>query len=105
MNLARTYDLANATAIDFKTDAGGNGTIADPARVRAFATALDTTLPTTQVVVQRDTRLTRYYLHFRFERSSVSLEYDSGNGVLSVLADGCSVRPGPDFAALIARIP
>ena len=67
--------------------------------------ALDTTPPTTQAVVQRDTRLTRYYLHFRFEGSSVSLEYDSGNGVLSVLADGCSVRPGPDFAALIARIP
>lgn len=105
VNVARTYDLASATAIDFKTDAGGSGRITDPARVRAFAAALDTTLPTTQAVLQRDTRPTRYYLHFNFERSSVSLEYDAGNGVLSVLADGCSVKPGPGFASLITGIP
>lgn len=105
VNVARMYDLASATAIVFKTDAGGNGTITDPARVRALAAALDATLPTTQVVWQREMSPTRYYLHFDFGRSSVSLEYDAKDGVLSVIADGYSVRPGPAFASLIAGIP
>ena len=105
LNVARTYDLASAIAIDFKTDVGGSGRITDPARVRAFAAALDTTLPTTQAVLQRDMRPTRYYLHVSFERSSVSFEYDAERGALSVLADGYSVDPGPGFASLITGIP
>jgi len=104
-NVARTYDLASATAIGFKTGAGGSGTITDPARVRAFAAALDATLPTTQALSARETSPMRYYLHFDFRQSSVSLEYDAKEGVLSVLADGYSVRPGPAFASLIAGIP
>lgn len=105
VNLTQTYDLARATAIDFKTGAGGTGTITDPARIRAFAGALDSTLPTSQATFVRDSSPTRYYLHFAFAASSVSLEYEGKDGVLSVVADGFSVRPGPAFASVIAAIP
>jgi hypothetical protein len=104
-NVARSYSLAQATSLAYKTGAGGNGTITDAARVRALASALDATLPTTQAVWDQSGTPTTYYLHFDFGTSSVSLQYEAKDNVLTVLADGYSVRPAPDFAALIAALP
>lgn len=104
VNVADMYDLARATSIQFKTGAGEGGTVVDVARVRAFAAALDVTLPTKQATTQGADDPNRYYLHFNFDSSSVSLDYDAKGGVLTVLADGYSVEPGPAFASLIAGI-
>ena len=103
VNVAKSYDLATARAIAFKTGAGGNGTVTDPALIRAFAAALDATLPTTQAAARVDSP-TRYYLHVEFAGSSVSLEYEASGGILSVMADGFSVSPGPAFASVITAL-
>ncbi len=103
-NIAQAYDLARATWVAYKTGAGQSGSITDAARVRALADALDRALPTTQAVWDRNGTPTTYYLHFEFGASSVSLQYEASDGMLTVLADGYSVRPGPAFAALISAI-
>lgn len=104
VNVARMYALASAKALYYKTGDGGNGEIVDPARLQALASALDTTLATTQAVMDRLTARTHYYLSFAFEGRVLSVEYDTTTQQLSVPADGYSVRPGPAFASLIASI-
>ena len=104
INIAKVYDLTKAKALFFKSGAGANGDIVDVARVRAFADALDVSLPTRQAVWDRNGTPTTYYLHFAFEGSLVSLEYDATSGMLISVADGFAVEPGAAFASLVASL-
>jgi hypothetical protein len=105
INIARAYDLAATRMIVFKTGAGGSGEITDPARIRAFVDALDATMPTTQATLDQNSRATTYYIHFDSETRFFSIQYDSQDGVLTVAADGFSIKPGPLFAAVVAAMP
>lgn len=105
VNVAQAYDLARAMSVAYKTGTGKNGRVADASRIRALADSLDTALPTTQAIWDRNGTPTTYYLHFDFGTSSVSLQYEASDGTLTVLADGYSVRPGASFASLISSIP
>jgi hypothetical protein len=104
INVAQAYDLAASRSIYFKTGAGGNGEITDPARIRALVDALDSTMPTTQAIWDPSPPTTTYYLHFDSGTSFFSVVYDPKDGVLTVATDGFSVKPGPRFAALVAEI-
>jgi hypothetical protein len=104
INVAKAYDLASTRAIYFKTGAGGNGEITDPARIRAFVDALDVTLPTTQAVWDQTSRTAMYYLHFDSGAGFFSPVYDAASGLLTVVTDGFAVRPDPRFAALVADV-
>jgi uncharacterized protein DUF4830 len=104
VNVARSYGLVNARSIAYKTGGGASGEITDAARIRAIASALDAQLPTGQAVWDQSGTPTTYYLHFVFDSSVVSLQYEAATGVLSVLTDGYEVRPGAAFAAVIATI-
>ena len=105
INVAQAYDLAATRTIYFKTGAGGNGDVADPARIRAFVNALNTTLATTQAIWDPNPPPTTYYLHFDSGPRFFSVVYDSQEDVLTVASDGFSVKPGPEFAALVAGLP
>jgi hypothetical protein len=104
VNVAQSYRLAMARSIAYKTGAGANGEITDATRIRAIASALDAQMPTAQAAWDQNGTPTTYYLNFVFDSSVVSLQYDAGTGVLSVLADGYEVRPGAEFAAVVATI-
>jgi hypothetical protein len=104
INIARAYDLGNARSLAFKDGAGRNGEITDPARLRALVDALDLTLATTQAVFDASTPPTRTYLHFAFDSRHLSLEYDSGSGLLTVIADGFSVKAPAAFVALVGTL-
>ncbi|HKC90227.1 MAG TPA: DUF4830 domain-containing protein [Candidatus Limnocylindria bacterium] len=104
INIAQAYDLAASRTIYFKTGAGGNGEITDPARIRALVDALNTTLPTTQAIWDQNPRPTAYYLHFDSGTRFFSVVYDSQDGLLTVAADGFSVKPGAQFGTLVAEI-
>lgn len=104
IDVALAYDLAKTQRILFKTGAGVNGEITDPARIRAFVEALGGTVPTTQAVSDTISRPTAYYLHFDSGGGYVSLVYDSADGLLTIALDGLAVRPDPRFAALIAEL-
>ena len=104
INIAQAYDLAATRTIAFKTGLGGNGEITDPARIRGFVDALNATMPTTQAIWDPNPPPTTYYLHFDSGKSFFSVVYDSEHGVLTVATDGYSVKPGPEFAALVAEI-
>jgi hypothetical protein len=104
INVAQAYDLASTRTVFFKTGAGGNGEITDPARIRALVDALDATLPTTQAVWDPNSRPTTVYLHFDSGAGFFSVVYEPEDGVLNVATDGFSVMPGPEFAALVAGI-
>ena len=104
INIAQAYDLAATRTIYFKTGLGGNGEITDPARIRAFVDALNTTMPTAQAIWDPNPPSTTYYLHFDSGQSFFSVVYDSEHGILTVATDGFSVKPGPEFAALVAEI-
>lgn len=105
INIAQAYDLAATRTIVFKTGAGGSGEITDPARIRAFADALDARLPTTQAIWDQTSRATTYYIHFDSGTSFFSTQYELSDGVLTVATDGFSVNPGQRFAALVAGLP
>jgi uncharacterized protein DUF4830 len=105
INIAQAYDLVATRTIYFKTGAGGNGEITDPARIRAFVDALNTTLATRQAIWDPNPPPTTYYLHFDSGTRFFSVMYDSQEDVLTVAADGFSVKPGPEFAALVAGLP
>jgi hypothetical protein len=105
VNIARAYDLANARSIAFKTGAGGGGEITDPAKIRAFATALDETLVTVQAPVDiLQQPPTRYWFHVDFATRYLSLQYDAGDGTVSVYLDGFSAKAPARFAALVADL-
>ncbi len=104
VNLARAYNVANARMIAFKTGAGGSGEIRDPARMRAFAAALDETLPTVQATFDRETQPTTYYFHIDFPTRYLSLQYDTRDGMLTVLLDGFSAKAPARFASLVADL-
>ena len=104
INIAQAYDLAASRTIYFKTGDGGNGEITDPARIRALVDALNATLPTTQAIWDPNSRPTAYYLHFDSGTRFFSVVYDSQDGLLTVAADGFSVKPGAQFGALVAEI-
>jgi uncharacterized protein DUF4830 len=104
INIAQAYDLAATRTIYFKTGAGGNGEITDPARIRAFVDALNTTLATRQASWDPNPPPTTSYLHFDSGTGFFSVMYDSQEDVLTVAADGFTVKPGPDFAALVAGL-
>ena len=104
VNVARTYRLADATTLAFKSGAGANGDITDRARIRDIAAALDADLATTQAVWDRNGTPTTYYLHFVSDGGVVSLQYESSTGVLLSVPDGFAVAPGPAFASLIATL-
>ena len=66
--------------------------------------ALDATMPTTQAIWDQSSRPTIYYLHFDSSTRFFSTQYDSQDGVLTVVADGFSIKPGQRFAALVAGL-
>lgn len=102
VNVARLYGLARASEISYKTSNGATGSITDPAHLAAIVAAMDQTLPTEQAIWdQRQPLGTTYYLHFRFEGSSVPLQYAVEEGLVTVAADGLAVRPGPALAAAL----
>lgn len=103
-NIARLYDLASATQISFKTGAGGGGDVTDPARIKAFAQALDVSLPTTQAKFDTNTSTSRYYFHIELGARSLALEYDAQDGMLTVLLDGFSAKAPPGFDAVVASL-
>ena len=74
------------------------------ARISAFAQVLDVTLPTTQAKFDTASRPGRYYFHIEFSAQSVSLEYDSADGMLTVLLDGFSAKAPPGFDAVVASL-
>ncbi len=104
IDIAQTYDLAATRTIVFKTGAGGSGEITDPVRIRAFVDALGATSPTMQAIRDPTSRPTTYYLHFDSGAGFFSIVYDSQDGLLTVAADGFSVKPGQRLAALISEI-
>lgn len=104
INITAAYGLSRAAGLSYKTGGGSAGEVNDIGRLRALAAALDQTLPTTQAVWNRNGTPTTYYLHFTVGSSAVSLKYDSATGVLTSLADGFAVTPGPAVAALIAAL-
>lgn len=104
IDIAQAYGLAGTRRIIFKTGAGGNGEITDPARIRALVGALGGTLPTAQAAWDTTSRPTAYYLHFELGTGYLSVQYDSQDGLLTVAMDGFSVKPGQRLAALIAEI-
>jgi hypothetical protein len=101
INIAKAYDLAATRAVYFKTGAGGNGEITDPARIRALVDALDATLPTTQATWDPNPPARISYLNFDSGAGFLSLLYDPQDGLVTVAADGFAVNPGPQFAALL----
>lgn len=101
-NIAKMYDLASARSIAYKTARGGSGEIADPAKIRAIASSLDQTLPTTQAVWPPPQSLATYWLHFLFATSTVSLTYDSAAGTLTVVEDGFTATAPASLAPLVA---
>jgi hypothetical protein len=105
VNIARTYDLASARSISFKSGGGVNGEIADPARIRAFADALDEMLPTVQATFDQRQPPTKYWLHVDFQTRYLSLEYDAQSGLITVLLDGFSAKAPARFAAFVASLP
>jgi hypothetical protein len=105
VNIARAYDLASARSIAFKTGSGAGGEITDPAKIRAFASALDETLSTAQApldITQQPP--TRYWFHIDFATRYLSLQYDTGDGTVSVYLDGFSAKAPARFAALVADL-
>jgi hypothetical protein len=104
INMTAAYGLSRAVGLSYKSGGPSAGDVNDLSRVRAFATVLDQMLPTTQAVWNRNGTPTTYYLHFTVGSSAVSFEYDSASGVLTSLADGFAVTPGPAFATLIAAL-
>jgi hypothetical protein len=103
VNIARAYDLASARSIAFKTGAGGSGDISDPARIRAFADALDETVSTVQASLDHTQPPTRYWFHVDFATRYLSLQYDASDGMVTVFLDGYSAKAPPRFAALVAN--
>ena len=104
INVAAAYGLSRAVGLSYKSGGPSAGEVNDVRSVRAFANALDHSFPTTQALWNRNGTPTTYYLHFTVGSSAVSFEYDSATGVLTSLADGFAVTPGPAFAALIAAL-
>ena len=104
INITAAYGLSRAVGLSYKSGGPSAGDVNDLSRVRAFAAALDHTLPTTQAVWNRNGTPTTYYLHFTVGSSAVSFEYDSANEVLTSVDDGFAVTPGPAFAALILAL-
>ena len=104
VNIARAYDLASARIIAFKTGAGGGGEISDPAKIRAFADALDETLSTVQAPRDETQPMTRYWFHVDFPTRYLSLQYDTADGMITVYLDGFSAKAPARFAALVADI-
>jgi hypothetical protein len=104
INITAAYGLSRAVGLSYKGGGPSAGDVNDLSRLRAFAAVLDQMLPTTQAVWNRNGSPTTYYLHFTVGSSSVSFEYDSATGVLTSLADGFAVTPGPAFATLIATL-
>jgi hypothetical protein len=105
VNIARTYDLASARMISFKSGGGVNGDITDPARIRAFADALDETLPTVQATFDPRQPPTKFWLHVDFTTRYLSLEYDAQSGMVTVMLDGLSAKAPARFAAFVATLP
>src|SRR5207247_9513331 len=104
INITAAYGLSRAVGLSYKSGGPSAGEVNDLGRIRAFAAALDHSLPTTQAVWNRNGTPTTYYLHFTVGSSAVSFEYDSASGVLTSLADGFAVTPGPASATLIAAL-
>jgi hypothetical protein len=104
VNIARAYDLASARNIAFKTGAGEGGEISDPAKIRAFADALDETLGTVQAPLDNEQPKTRYWFHVDFPTRYLSLQYDTSDGMITVFLDGFSAKAPARFAALVADI-
>jgi hypothetical protein len=104
INITDAYGLSRAVGLSYKSGGPSAGEVNDVSSVRAFANALDHSFPTTQAVWNRNGTPTTYYLHFTVGSSAVSFEYDSATGVLTSLADGFAVTPGPAFGALIAAL-
>jgi hypothetical protein len=104
VNIARSYDLAGARSIAFKTGAGGGGEITDPAKIRAFADALDETLSTAQAPRDDTQPATRYWFHVDFPARYLSLQYDASDGMITVYLDGFSAKAPAGFAAFVASL-
>jgi hypothetical protein len=104
VNIARAYDLASARNIAFKTGAGEGGAISDPAKIRAFAEALDETLSTVQAPLDNEQPKTRYWFSVDFPTRSMLLQYDTTDGMITVYLDGFSAKAPARFAALVADI-
>jgi hypothetical protein len=111
VNLARAYDLASVRGIAYKSSAGQGGEITDPAKIRAFAEALDETLTTVQatpipIAIDNATPrpATTYWFHFDFAASQLGLQYDTSDGMLMVYADGFAAKAPARFAALVADL-
>lgn len=104
VNIARVYDLASARSIFFKTGAGEGGAISDPAKIRAFAEALDQTISTVQAPSDNTQPRTMYWFHVDFPTRYLSLQYDTSDGMVTVYLDGFSAKAPARFAALVADL-
>jgi hypothetical protein len=110
VNLTRAYDLTSARAIAYKTGAGQGGEITDPAKIRAFAQALDETLTTVQAtpiqvaIDNAPPQPTKYWFHVDFSTRYLSLQYDTGDGMITVYLDGFSAKAPAGFAAFVANL-
>ena len=104
INIAAAYGLSRAVGLSYKSGGPSAGDVSDLSRLRAFAAALDHVMPSTQAVWNRNGTPTMYYLHFTVGSSAVSFEYDTATGILTSVADGFAVTPGPGFAALISAL-
>jgi hypothetical protein len=110
VNLTRAYDLTSARGIAYWTGAGQGGEITDPAKIRAFAEALDETITTVQAtpvqtaVDNGQPRPNMYSFSIDFTTRYLSLLYDMRDGMLTVFIDGFSAKAPPRFAALVADL-
>lgn len=105
INVARAYDLASARRISFKTGAGAGADITDPAKIRAFAAALDVLLPTEQLIWDDQTPPSRYYFYIDFPGWYVALLYDAADGTVVVYRDGFRAKAPEAFATLVRALP
>jgi hypothetical protein len=104
VNIARAYDLASARSIAYKTGAGEAGEISDPAKIRAFASALDETVSTVQAPLDNTQPRTRYWFSVSFPTRYLLLQYDTSDGMVTVYLDGFSAKAPAAFAALVTDL-
>lgn len=104
VNIARAYDLASARNIAFKTGGGEGGEISDPAKIRAFANALDETVSTVQAPLDNTQPRTRYWFSVSFPTRYLLLQYDTGDGMVTIYLDGFSAKAPAGFAAVVADL-
>jgi hypothetical protein len=101
VNLARTYDLAQAARVTVKSESPSGRIAGDASQVTTFAAALDENMPARRATRPGATSYT--VVIFDFTDRIVSLAYDAASEMLTVVQpdDELAVRAPPRFVELL----